>query len=105
MVSSLRWSKFTEAIKHGVRTYNDLPMTAPTMDRKYFLLHAGVNDPQSSNNLVNTKARWAFIDSDHPIQPIHSLMNSSHGYVAIIGNKIDSSHRVLLGSVEKLMAC
>ena len=105
MVSSLRWSKFAEAIKHGVRTYNDLPMTAPTMDRKYFLLHAGVNDPQTTNDLMNTKVRWAFIDSNHTIQPVHSLMNTTQGYVAIIGNEIDSSQRVLLGPVDKVTAC
>ena len=100
-----RWKHISEALTKGVNTFGDLPQTDPTMDRKHFLLNTGTNDLQAPNNLMNTKLRWAFIDSEHTIQLIHSMINTASGWVAILGDELDSSQRVLLGKTPTLMSC
>jgi len=102
---SIRWKYIVEAIKNGLKTFGDLPQTNPTMDRKHFLLKTCTNNLQAPNNLMNTKIRWTFINSKHTIQPIHSLMNTISGYVAILGDELDKSQRVLLSDAAALMSC
>ena len=100
-----RWKHISEAFTKGLNTFGDLPQTDPTMDRKHFLLNTGTNDLQAPNDLMNTKTRWAFIDSEHTIQLMHSMINTTSGWVAILGDELDSSQRVLLGDTSTLLSC
>ena len=104
-MSSIGWKHTIKALKSGLKTYGDLPQADPTMDQKHLLLNTGKDYPQVSNNLMNNKVCWAFIDTDHNIQSVHSLVNTTDGYAGILGDKLDSNKRVLLGGVTTLTSC
>ena len=75
------------------------------MDRKSIFLNTGLSNPCEVNNLMNNKVRWAFIDQENNIQVIHSLVFITEGYVGILGDKLDSNQRVLLGGLTALTSC
>ena len=99
------WKNAANALKSGLKNYGDLPHTDSTMDRKSLLLNTGMNDPPEVNNLMNNKVCWAFVEEEIIIQLIHSLVLTTEGYVGILGDELDSNHRVLLGGVTTLTSC
>ena len=94
-----------KALKSGHKTYGDPPQTNPTMNQKHLLLKTGKNDPQVSNNLMNNKVCWAFIDKEHNIQSVHSLASTPADFVGILGDELDSNQRVLLVDAATVTAC
>ena len=83
---SQRWKHALNTLLAGKKTWGDLPQTSPTMNRKNILLNTGKSDTCEVNNLMNNKARWAFIDDENNIQVIHSLVLTPEGYVGILSD-------------------
>ena len=108
-MSYQRLKHAVKVLESGLKTYGDLPQTDPTMNRKNLLLNTGKNDPQVTNNLMNNKVCWAFIDTENIIQSVHSLVHTADDYIGILGDKLgdklDSNQRVLLGGVTTLTPC
>ena len=101
----MRWNHALKALTNGKKTWGDLPQTDPTMDCKSILFNTGLSDPREVNNLMNNKVCWVFVDEENNIQLIHSLVFTTEGYIGILGDKVNSSQRVLLGGVTTLTSC
>ena len=61
------------------------------MNQKQLLQNTSKNNPQISNNLMNNKVCWAFINKDHNIQSVHSLVSTPAGFVGILGDEFMSN--------------